>query len=79
MKTGQYYLRSRPARDAIQFTLDVDALDEKKVVQNLTKAEMDQKRKEERLAKKRQATVTVENVDKDSGIIGDLNKKRKTS
>jgi hypothetical protein len=79
LKTGQYYLRSRPARDAIQFTLDVDALDEKKVVQNLTKAEMDQKRKEERLAKKRQATVTVENVDKDSGIIGDLNKKRKTS
>ena len=39
LKTGQYYLRSRPARDAIQFTLDVDALDTK-VTQNLSKADM---------------------------------------
>lgn len=44
LKTGQYYLRSRPARDAIQFTLDVDSLDVKDsnyVGKNLSKAEMD--------------------------------------
>lgn len=40
LKTGQYYLRSRPARDAIQFTLDVDLM-ENKVQANLSKAEMD--------------------------------------
>lgn len=26
LKTGQYYLRSKPARDAIKFTLDVESL-----------------------------------------------------
>lgn len=26
MKTGQYYLRSRPARDAIKFTVNMEAL-----------------------------------------------------
>jgi len=26
LKTGMYYLRSRPAVDAIKFTLDVEAL-----------------------------------------------------
>ena len=26
LKTGQYYLRSRPARDAIKFTVNVDML-----------------------------------------------------
>jgi len=26
LKTGQYYLRSRPSRDAIKFTVDVEAL-----------------------------------------------------
>jgi hypothetical protein len=26
LKTGQYYLRSRPARDAIKFTVDIGAL-----------------------------------------------------
>lgn len=26
LKTGQYYLRTRPARDAIKFTLDVESL-----------------------------------------------------
>jgi len=26
LKTGQYYLRSRPARDAIKFTLDIESL-----------------------------------------------------
>jgi ribonucleotide reductase alpha subunit len=35
LKTGQYYLRSQPARDAIQFTLDMDELD-CKVDKNLT-------------------------------------------
>lgn len=26
LKTGQYYLRSRPARDAIKFTVNIEAL-----------------------------------------------------
>jgi len=26
LKTGQYYFRSRPARDAIKFTVNVDML-----------------------------------------------------
>ena len=26
LKTGQYYLRTRPARDAIKFTVNVEAL-----------------------------------------------------
>ena len=54
LKTGQYYLRSRPARDAIQFTLDVDNVDVKEDgnynTKNLSKAEMDAAK---RLRKKR--------------------------
>jgi ribonucleoside-diphosphate reductase alpha subunit len=56
LKTGQYYLRSRPARDAIQFTLDLDTLEAKDDgnacynTKNLSKAEMAEQR---RLAKKR--------------------------
>lgn len=53
LKTGQYYLRTRPARDAIQFTLDLDAVDVKEDTayntKNLSKAEMDEARR----AKKR--------------------------
>jgi len=49
LKTGQYYLRTRPARDAIQFTLDLDALDAKEDnayhTKNLSKAEMDEARR----------------------------------
>jgi ribonucleoside-diphosphate reductase subunit M1 len=26
LKTGQYYLRSRPSRDAIKFTVNIEAL-----------------------------------------------------
>jgi hypothetical protein len=37
LKTGQYYLRSRPARDAIKFTVNIESLlqtsDEKNVQQ----------------------------------------------
>jgi ribonucleotide reductase alpha subunit len=80
LKTGQYYLRSRPAKDAIQFTLDNDALEDKKVTQNLSKADMDKKRREERHAKKRSAVVNVEDVDKDAKVIAtNLNKKQRTS
>merc|ERR1711935_557856 len=74
LKTGQYYLRSRPARDAIQFTLDVDAL-ESNVVKNKSKAEMDA---EKRLRKKRAHNETAQNDVKMPESI-DLNKKRKTS
>jgi len=43
LKTGQYYLRSRPARDAIQFTLDLDlAAKEDYNSKNLSKAEMEE-------------------------------------
>jgi ribonucleotide reductase alpha subunit len=65
LKTGQYYLRSRPAKDAIQFTLDTDNLDDKAVTKNLSKADMDKKRRDERHAKKRAATVNIEDVDKE--------------
>ena len=81
LKTGQYYLRSRPARDAIQFTLDVDALDVKEDAnyntKNLSKAEMDAKKKEQRVLRKRPAPEPIA----DSKVVGsaskDLNKKRK--
>ena len=77
LKTGQYYLRSRPARDAIQFTLDVDTLDVKDsayVTKNKTKEEMDA---EKRLRKKRKATeVDPKPV---ANAATDLAKKRKTT
>ena len=76
LKTGQYYLRSRPARDAIQFTLDVDMLDAKDsnyVQKNLTKAELDAQKKN-----KKRSLNEVAGQDK---IVQkeatDLNKKRK--
>ena len=70
LKTGQYYLRSRPARDAIQFTLDVDQLD-LGIAKNLSKAEMEAAR---RLKKKR----PIDAVSKPLQSL-DLNKKRKIS
>lgn len=80
MKTGQYYLRSRPARDAIQFTLDVDNLevtDENKVEKNLSKAEMDENKRQTR---KRKATDAIASAEtKVLSISQDLNKKRKVS
>ena len=84
LKTGQYYLRSRPAKDAIQFTLDNDNLDDKAVTKNLSKADMDKKRREDREdrhAKKRAATVNVEDVDKEVAKVTatNLNKKQRTS
>lgn len=46
LKTGQYYLRSRPARDAIKFTVNVEALcaaadakDESAILQALEKVD----------------------------------------
>jgi hypothetical protein len=50
LKTGQYYLRSRPARDAIKFTLNIESLlknaDKSSLfdhmnTRNMTQAEMD--------------------------------------
>ena len=80
LKTGQYYLRSRPARDAIQFTLDVDALDIKEgnsgfVQKNQSKAEMDA---DKRLRKKRKATQ-VDQKPVVENAATDLSKKRKTT
>jgi Flp pilus assembly CpaE family ATPase len=57
LKTGQYYLRSRPARDAIKFTLNVESLlkcsdnnnlFEHMNTKNLTQAELDQQRRKKR-------------------------------
>ena len=46
LKTGQYYLRSRPARDAIKFTVNMEALitaaeekDPNKILEALEKVE----------------------------------------
>lgn len=72
LKTGQYYLRSRPARDAIQFTLDVDLLGVK-VDQNKSKAEMDAERRQR---KKRKASEMVSPANPGAT---DLSKKRKTT
>ena len=83
LKTGQYYLRSRPARDAIQFTLDLDNLDVKEDgnynTKNLSKAEMAEQR---RLAKKRShAKMTGQSSAAGVAISSqaDLTKKRKVS
>lgn len=81
LKTGQYYLRSRPARDAIQFTLDTENL-ESNIVQNKSKAQMDADKAETRLQKKRAHAQTVTKDAKDSIKVPesiDLNKKRKTT
>jgi len=57
LKTGQYYLRSRPARDAIKFTLNVEQLmktsEDSSLFnhmnqKNMTQAEMDQARRKKR-------------------------------
>ena len=54
LKTGQYYLRTRPSKDAIKFTLNVESLMsntnssgmfDHMNSKNLTQAEMDQSRK----------------------------------
>ena len=80
LKTGQYYLRSRPARDAIQFTLDVDTLDAKEDgnynTKNLSKAEMDAAK---RLKKKRTAPEPVAESKVIAPASTDLNKKGKTT
>ena len=84
LKTGQYYLRTRPARDAIQFTLDVDNIEAKEDgnynSKNLSKAEMDAAKRQR---KKRPAATKVEDVSKQSNPVAtslgqDLNKRRKT-
>lgn len=38
LKTGMYYLRSKPAADAIKFTLDIEALVKEKVENNILSA-----------------------------------------
>ena len=79
LKTGQYYLRSRPARDAIQFTLDVDNVDVKEDgnynTKNLSKAEMDAAK---RLRKKRPQPESEKQVNPIAQASAqDLNKRRK--
>ena len=56
LKTGQYYLRSRPARDAIKFTLNVESIKRTSDLgifdhmnsKNQTQAEIDQQRRKKR-------------------------------
>ena len=52
LKTGQYYLRSRPARDAIKFTVNMESLlaateqkDEKEILKALAKVEQSKDKK----------------------------------
>lgn len=52
LKTGQYYLRSRPSRDAIKFTVNVEALlaasdagNKEEIMKVLIKNEEDQKKR----------------------------------
>jgi ribonucleotide reductase alpha subunit len=54
LKTGQYYLRTRPSKDAIKFTLNVESLmkssDNNGMFdhlnsKNMTQAEMDQQKR----------------------------------
>ena len=59
LKTGQYYLRSRPARDAIKFTVNVEALiqaadqkDETKIIDVLQKAKEPSPQKNVNLGRK---------------------------
>lgn len=54
LKTGQYYLRSRPARDAIKFTVNMESLlaateqkDEKEILKALAKVEQAKAAKKE--------------------------------
>lgn len=65
-------MRSRPARDAIQFTLDVENLDVKEdgnyLTKNLSKLEMDELK---RLRRKRAKEDLVKSISTD------LSKKRK--
>lgn len=59
LKTGQYYLRSRPARDAIKFTVNMESLlaateqkDEKEILKALAQVEQskDQKKAKDKAA-----------------------------
>lgn len=72
LKTGQYYMRSRPARDAIQFTLDLDKVDVKDeglyIKKNLSKKEMDEQKKKKAVKRAKPAEEPV-----------DMNKRRKLS
>ncbi len=73
LKTGQYYLRTRPARDAIQFTLDLESLDTTQVTKNLSKAEIDEQKK---LRKRKGPEEPAKTV---TSVATDLTKKRKVS
>lgn len=56
LKTGQYYLRTRPSRDAIKFTLNMESIKKNSDSRlfdhmhqnNLNQAEMDQQRRKKR-------------------------------
>lgn len=77
LKTGQYYMRSRPARDAIQFTPYVDNMDVKEDgnynTKNLSKAEMDAAKRLNRKKRPAPEKTVVETR------ATDLNKKRKVT
>ena len=62
LKTGMYYLRSRPAADAIKFTLDVESLAQEGVQRE--KMEMEAKLEAENNNK-----ANVENVDKENEVV----------
>ena len=70
LKTGQYYLRTKPARDAIKFTLNVESLMKASNsngmfdhmnTKNLTASEMEMMKKKKRKINEVSTTVTSEN------------------
>lgn len=78
LKTGQYYLRTRPSRDAIKFTLNVESLMktadgsglfDHMNTKNLTQAEMEKARrvKKRKLNSISNTDKSTENIDLKNG------------
>ena len=78
LKTGQYYLRSRPARDAIKFTVNMEALleaaDKKDANAILEALEKVEKSKEEKKLKQSVNLLGKKSVGPQGGLSTDIEK-----
>lgn len=78
LKTGQYYLRSRPARDAIKFTVNMEALleaaDKKDANAILEALEKVEKSKEEKKLKQSVNLLGKKSVGPQGGLSTDVEK-----
>ena len=89
LKTGQYYLRSRPARDAIKFTVNMEALlqaaDQKDPNLILNALEKVKEAKPEEVGSKKTAAINLgrKTTEPRAGfsedVLGSASKKQKTS